>query len=141
MFLVLKAAGIARFGLLSPLVRIVHLSLRHMHDHLSALEAHMSADGGPWIVGDTFTLADIGWMVIFARMAEQDTLDVFLDGRKYRAIAAYWRRLRDRPSYRAGIEAYRHPHVVRGTARLRAAKEADPRLRFLLEGPTSPPAA
>ena len=35
-----------------------------MHTHLDELEHALDRSGGPWIVGEHFTLADVGMMVI-----------------------------------------------------------------------------
>jgi hypothetical protein len=66
-------------------------------------------------------------------MVEQDMDQVLLGAGCRPAVATYWERLQARASYGAAIDGYRHPTVARGTARLRAAKAADPRLRRLLE--------
>jgi glutathione S-transferase len=138
MFLLLKVVGIARFARIKPLVEIVRVSRNHMGLHLDALESQLARSGGPWILGETFSLADVSWMVIFERMAEQNSAHVFLeDGRRPRVLA-YWRGLRDRPSYQQAIAGHRHPTVVRGTRRLQEAKASDPRLTRLLDGDRSP---
>jgi glutathione S-transferase len=133
LFLTLKGVGLHRFRLLRTVARIVRTSVRHMQDHLDALEAQLVTTGGPWILGAQFTLADVSWLVLFERMVEQDMDAVLLGGGRRPAAATYWERLRARASYGPAIDAYRHPTVARGTARLRAAKATDPRLRRLLE--------
>jgi hypothetical protein len=72
--------------------------------------------------------------VIFERLLQADCLHVFLgDGERPR-VAAYWRRLQERPSYRAAIGAHGHATIEYGTRRLREAKRIDSQLRALLEG-------
>jgi glutathione S-transferase len=134
LFLSLKVVGIRRLSLVQPVIRIIQTSRHYMRAHLAALDAQLTRRGGPWILGEQFTLADVSWVVIFDRMTEQDAMDVFLGGGRQTAVAAYWERLRARPSYAGGIAAHRHGTVTRGTERLRAAKAADPELRRLLEG-------
>ena len=41
-----------------------------MHDHLDALEAQLASHDGAYLVGSTFTLADVGMLVILARLDE-----------------------------------------------------------------------
>jgi glutathione S-transferase len=132
-FLTLKAVGVRRLSRLQAGIRLLHRSIRHMREHLDALEAQLVASGGPWILGSQFTLADVGWVPIFERLVEADCLHVFVAEGRRPAVAAYWERLKERPSYRAAIAEHTHPTVTRGTARLRAAKQADPELRRALE--------
>jgi glutathione S-transferase len=134
MFLTMKAYGVRRAHRLKAGVRLLHLSIRHMHEHLDALEAQLVASGGPWVLGQRFTLADVGWVPIFERLVEADSLHVFIGEGRRPAVAAYWEALKQRPSYRAAIAEHVHPTVARGTERLRAAKQADPELRRTLEG-------
>jgi glutathione S-transferase len=109
-------------------------SRRQLAAHLDALEKQLRESGGPWLLGERFTLADVSWLVIFERLAQVDALHVFVGDGARPACAAYWQRLRERPAYREAITAHAHETVTRGTARLRAAKAADPALRALLEG-------
>jgi glutathione S-transferase len=135
LFLVLKGGGISGLGRLTPATRVVRRSIRHMGAHLDALEATLRACGGPWVLGDAFSLADVSWVPILERLAEADMSHVFLGDGQRPAVRAYWARLRARPSYEAAIGTHAHPAVTRGTARLRAAKAANPALRWALETP------
>ena len=134
LFLVLKALGVRRLGRLGPALAALGKSRRQMAQHLDALEAQLLETGGPFLLGEFFTLADVGWLVILERLVQVDALHVFVGGGKRPACAAYWERLQQRPAYRAAITRHAHPTVTRGQERLRAAKAADPALRTLLEG-------
>jgi glutathione S-transferase len=134
LFLVLKALGVRRLGRLGPAVAALGKSRKQMAQHLDALEAQLIETGGPFLLGESFTLADVGWLVILERLVQVDALHVFIGGDKRPACAAYWERLQQRPAYRAAIIEHAHPTVTRGQERLRAAKAADPALRALLEG-------
>jgi glutathione S-transferase len=134
-FLAMKATGIRRLAWLAPATRMIHRSLRDMTAHLDALEAHLAGSGAPWIAGDAVTLADVSWAPILQRLADADAIHVFVGDGRRPAVGAWWARLRERESYRRAIAAHMHPLVVRGTARIRAAKAADPALRRLLESP------
>lgn len=133
-FLAMKGAGIRGLQRLGPAMRIIHRSLRHMATHLDALDAHLRA-GGPWIAGDGVTLADVSWAPILQRLADADSIHVFLGDGRRPAVAAWWERMRARDGHRQAIVAHMHPTVVRGTERIRAAKAADPALRRVLESP------
>lgn len=134
MFLAFKAAGVARFGRLSQAVRILARSRSQMGLHLDSLEKQLAESGGPWILGGTFSLADVSWLAIFERLEQVDADHVFLGEERRPGCAAYWARLQARPSYREAIRGHGHPTVARGTQRLREAKASDPALRALLEG-------
>lgn len=136
-FLVFKGVGLARFGRIPPAVQILARSRKQMGVHLDDLEKRLSA-GGPWILGETFSLADVSWLVIFERLAQVDMTDVFLQHDRRPECTAYWARLKARPSYRAAILEQSHPTVVRGTQRIRDAKAADPALEAILAGPRRP---
>lgn len=133
-FLLLKARGIEKLHTIPPVVSIIAKSRRFMNEHLDALEAQLEKSGGPWILGERFSLADVSWVVIFERLLEGDYLHVFLDETKRPRVAAYWNALRARPSYDGALTQHTHPTVTRGLERIRAAKAADPALRVALEG-------
>ena len=138
LFLTMKLLGVARFQALKPLVSMMRSSRRLMHGHLDALEQALGDSGGPWIVGDRFTLADVGMMVIFERLAEVDWLDTFLTADRPRVVA-YWQALQARPSYAAAIEAFGHPLVTKGTSRIVELKKSNPTFRDALLGGTPNP--
>jgi glutathione S-transferase len=133
LFLALKLRGLERLGSLPPLVKALERSRRQMGAHLEALERQLHA-GGPWILGTSFSLADVSWLVIFERLRQVDALESFLGGGRRPLCAAYWERLRARASYGEAILGHSHPTIDHGTARLREAKAASPALRRLLEG-------
>ena len=134
LFLTLKARGLERLPSLPPLMDLIAVGRRHVRDHLDALERQLAASGGPWILGDAFTLADVSWLVIFERLRQVDNEHVFLGNDRLPECTAYWTRLKARPSYAAAILGYPHPLIDHGIRRLREAKAADPSLRAALEG-------
>lgn len=132
MFLVLKARGLEKFHTLGPLVRLVAEGREYAAAHLDELERELAASGGPWILGPTFTLADVSWMVVFERLRQADYEDLFLgEGRRPHCVA-YWERWKARPSYARAILGHSHPLIDHGTRRLRAAKAAAPALHAAL---------
>ena len=133
LFLAMKRFGLARLFRKGPAGPIVRKSAREMHRHLDELAAQLEKTGGPWILGETFSLADVSWAVVLERLREADSLHVFIGEDLRPAVAAWWERLRARPSYHAAIALHEHPTVTRGLERIRAAKAADPELRRALE--------
>jgi len=133
LFLLLKAYGLERLHRIPPLVRMMGVGRRHCAAHLDRLEKQLVEGRGPWILGTSLSLADVGWMVVFERLRQVDLEHVFLgDGRP--ACTAYWARWRERPSYAEAILGHSHPLVEHGLRRLREAKAADPTLRAAIEG-------
>ena len=55
-------------------------------------------DGGPWIVGDSPTLADIALMPFAARLNYLGLLDVWLTERP--SVREWWAMAKEWPSYR-----------------------------------------
>jgi glutathione S-transferase len=132
-FLLLKLRGIEKLPGLGAAVKVLRRSQRQMAAHLDALESQLGKSGGPWILGEAFTLADVSWLVIFERLAQVDSLQAFLgDGKRLRCTA-YWESLKQRPSYAEAILGHPHPTIEYGTKRIREAKAANPALRALLE--------
>lgn len=134
MFLAFKLAGVERLPRMRPVLRVLARSRRQMAAHLDALEKQLGLSGGPWILGETFSLADVSWLVIFERLVQADCLHVFVGDGLRPACADYWERLRARPGHAEAIQGHAHPLVTAGTRRLRAAKAADTALRAALEG-------
>jgi len=134
MFLLFKLRGLEGLPRMAPAMRVIARSRRQMAAHLDALEKQLDSSGGPWILGDAFSLADVSWLAIFERLAQADWLGVFTGGGRRPACAAYEARLRARPSHRQAIGGHAHPTIAFGTRRLQEAKAADPALRAALEG-------
>jgi glutathione S-transferase len=133
-FTLFKLLGVQGFPRLRPALEILRRSRRHMESHLDVLGRQLEEGGGPWILGGRYTLADVSWVVILDRLAEADW-DLFFWGAGRRpAVAAYWERLQQRPSYQVAILRERSPMLLRGAADLKRAKQESPRLREALEG-------
>jgi glutathione S-transferase len=133
-FLTLKFAGIHHVPKLKPAMKLLSKSREHMGLHLDRLGEQISKHGGPWITGDAFTLADVSWMVILNRLVEADWNELFWGADKRPEVAGYWNRLEARDSYREQVLDKRCEMTRRGIAEVKAAKDADPKLRAVLEG-------
>jgi glutathione S-transferase len=133
LFIVLKVQGLNALRNVRPLAQLFAKSSRQLHAHMDAVEAKLRESGGPWILGTTFSLADISWLVIFERLVQADVLHVFAALAQRPACAAYWENIKNRPSYREAIRDHEHPVVVYGTQRIREAKAANSEMRQLLE--------
>lgn len=68
------------------------------------------SDGRPWLVGQSFSLADINVMPFAARLHYLDLLGVWIDHRPN--VAAWWDRARSRPSFSAAIATLLSPEQI-----------------------------
>jgi glutathione S-transferase len=132
-FIVLKTVGLERLHKIKPVMRVVQSCLKYMHRHLDELEEHLTTTEGPWLLGETYSLADVSWIVLFERLRETDYDHVFWGNGKRPLLEAYWQRLRERPSYVRAITAHNHSTIDRGLTRLRETKQRLPALRQALE--------
>lgn len=134
LFIALKIFGIERIDRIKPGMKVLSRARKQMARHLDELERKLEQSGGPWILGESYSLADVSWLVIFERLLQADILHVFLaDGRRSRC-ANYWGHLQERRGYREALIDHGHPIITHGTRRLQEAKDASPRIRRCLEG-------
>jgi glutathione S-transferase len=132
-FLAIKLRGLDGVVRTRPMLRAIERSRDRMALHFDELEQQLRASGGPWILGERFSLADVGWMVILDRLREVDWIDVLLGGARP-LVRRYWEALQARPSYRTAIADFEHPAVRAGADRVISHKSADPDFRAALEG-------
>jgi glutathione S-transferase len=62
---------------------------------------HDLAEGGPWLMGDKVTLADINLMPLVARLAYLGLLEVWTHDRPN--VNAWWARAQEWPSFKTGL--------------------------------------
>ena len=70
-----------------------------------------------WIAGDTFSLADITWMVILHRLEELQLIDKLLMNKEN--LKKYYTSLKERKSFTESILKFNHPSVEMGINRLK----------------------
>ncbi|MEM9173714.1 MAG: glutathione S-transferase family protein [Myxococcota bacterium] len=134
MFIAFKLLGIERLPRLGPVPDAIQETRGILCGFLDELDARLEKNEGPWIMGESFTLADVGWVVILERIRQASAENVFLDPARRPHVAAYWDRLRARPSYREAILEHDHPMIEYGRERIREAKSRNEAVRVLLEG-------
>jgi glutathione S-transferase len=133
-FFALKLLGLEKLQYLKPALKVHSESRLQMQKYMSELEAQLHSSGGPWILGELFSLADVSWLVIFERLAQADSLHLYIGDSLRPTLTAYWKMLKARPSYQSAILDHQHPTVTRGTARLIDSKIRVSRLRKALDG-------
>jgi len=134
MFTVMKLMGVKALVNVELLGATLAASRRHLHIHLDALEEQLVSSGGPWILGKQYTLADVSWLVIFERLRQADSIQVFCNSDVHSLCAQYWQRLTARPAYTAAILEHSHPLIDYGSRRIQEIKAGDEAMRVLLEG-------
>jgi len=79
----------------------------HVFNAIAAYEAlfgkleKVLADGRAWLMGDIYSLAEIGIAPYAARLEYLELLTVWVEHRP--AVAAWWERIKARPGYRMGL--------------------------------------
>jgi len=134
MFMTLKVVGIERIDRMKQAMKIVSRGRKQVARHLDELEQKLTQSGGPWILGEIFSLADVGWLAIFERLVQADILHLFLADGQRPHCASYWTHLQGRPGYREAIIDHHHPIVIHGTRRLQEVKRDNTVIRVCLEG-------
>lgn len=80
---------------------------------------------GPWLLGDAFGLADIGFISFFSRMEAMESAGIWRG--HYQRVADWFERCKARPSYKSAIADYvpspRAAHFTRVSTPLRAKVE------------------
>ena len=72
-------------------------TLLKLHSNIEATLDH----GKPWLVGDTYSLADLGLTPYLARLEYLKLLEVWISNKKNTKI--WWQRIKDRPSYKKAV--------------------------------------
>ena len=134
MFTLMKLLGMRALSQVPPLASALSTSRDHLNRHLDALEAQLDESGGPWLLGQDYTLADVSWLVIFERLRQADSLHAFCNSDWHPLCAAYWGRLSTRQGYLDAVLGHSHPLIEYGTGRIRQIKDGDAAMHVLLEG-------
>lgn len=115
-----------------PLQQMLSKGRRHMPRHLARLDRALKESGGPWILGDQFTLADITLACVLLRVDETGFLKPFIREGDLQAVRTYYERLRARPSWQAAILNVTHPIIEQAVADLQQTRRTDPSIERLL---------
>lgn len=134
LFSLLKLRGIDRLHKIPPAAKMIERSRGLLLQFLDDFEGQLAKSGGPWLLGDQYSLADVSWLVIFERIRQVEAESVFLSSEDRPLTWAYWARLRERPAYAEAILGHPHPIVESGGRRIAEAKASNEDLRKLLEG-------
>ena len=119
----LKLIGPYLIIILPKMRRVVQDARDAMRVQLQGIDELLS-DGRPYLVGDTFTLADVSLMVVFERLDVGGFADTLYSDLNH--VVRYWDRMKQRPSYGTAIKEQELPRVVRATAQVEKWKRDRP---------------
>lgn len=89
--------------------------MRAVHDrmarHLGDLDAQLGRSGGPWVLGEAYTLADITWTLSLWRMKWLGMGRFWEDGDGNARVAAYTDKAFKRPAFRSAVVAWPGSHA------------------------------
>lgn len=122
LFIGLKLLGLKHFYKLPILRTIMHDSQIGLDKHLCQFEKDLAKYPGPWLLGEQFSLADVGMVAILDRLKEGDWLPQFLTDQRPNLLN-YWQQAQLRDSYKESIGNHQHPLVAMATRDISTAKE------------------
>lgn len=95
---IIKETAAGEFVFNADVMRRAH---RDMYQHVEALNQQLERSGGPWVMGDVYTLADIIWSVSLYRM-QWLGMGAAWNG-KLPKVEAYVPQAFQRPAFRASV--------------------------------------
>jgi len=131
-FAAAKVLGLRRMLSLKPIQAMVGDGRRFMWAHLRKIDEALAEAGGPWILGSSFTLADITLGCVLLRLDETGFLRSFFDKGGLERVAVYYGRWQERSSWKGAILDVTHPIIERGVRDLRDARRRDPVIARML---------
>lgn len=131
-FSLARVLGLKRMLSLKPIAQMVSSGRRFMAAHLQRIDDALARSGGPWILGPSFSLADITVACVLLRLEETGFLAAYLEKGGLDRISAYYLRLQGRPSWKAAILDVTHPIIRQGVNDLGQARVRDPEIAQML---------
>ena len=127
-----KLRGLHNMLRVGQIRNVVTRSRDCMVKHLTEFQDHLQVSGGPWIMGDQYTLADVSWSCIFLRLEETGWLDHFFSENDFARLEEYYAAVKQRPSWQSAIVEKAHPIIDKASTDLRRHASADADIRQLL---------
>ena len=134
LFFASKLLGLRRMMALKPIREMMHTSRDHMLRHLEVLNKTLTDHEGEWILGETYTLADLSIGCLLLRLDETGWLDWFQQSANIDALLAYYARIKARRAWREAIFAHAHPIVTQAQEDLKKLNTSDRPLRMRIYG-------
>jgi glutathione S-transferase len=103
-------------------------AIRRLDKMIADMEQALEDHAGPWLVGATYSLADVGYAPYITRLDHLKFLDGMIE--KRRRVAAWYDRMRTRASYQEALAKWFNPKYL--PLMDEKGSEAWPRVRELL---------
>jgi glutathione S-transferase len=110
--------------------RLVRSTFLAVRKHMEKLNNESLADGRPYLVGDKYTLADVGMTAIFERIDNVGASHLYADQPR---VVEYWQKVKSRPSYKQAIQDEELAIIARGRQQVAKWKEEWPDWKALYE--------
>lgn len=136
LFTCFKLLGLRTMLKLKPFRELIHRSRDHMLDHLMTINQTLKAHGQSWILGETYSLADVSIGCMLLRLEETGWLNWFMEQRDLSELAGYYGQIKSRPAWSAAIIAHAHPIVTQASQDLHDLAAFDPGTYELIYGST-----
>ena len=133
-FLSAKLLGLGGILKTGPAGGLIDRGRDAMLGHMETINKALKESGGPWILGEQFSLADISLASIYLRLDETGWFDWFMGQSDLNAIAAHYAQLKARPSWQKAIEEKQLDIVKSGRKRLLTLVQNSPAIRRKLYG-------
>ena len=91
----------------------------------------MVDNGGPWLVGEAYSLADITLACMLLRLEETGWLEQFAKQLDLQPLNDYYAHIKKRKSWHQAIVSQGYPIIERATEDLRQTRAADPEMFYI----------
>ena len=98
---------------------------------MPSIDQTLVDNGGPWLVGEAHSLADITLACMLLRLEETGWLEQFIKQPDLQSLIDYCARIKNRKSWYQAIVSQGHPIIERATKDLRQARAADPEMFYI----------
>lgn len=132
-FALAKLLGLKRTLKMAPIQKMLPPAREAMRRHLTTLNDALEKSPTTWLVGDTFSLADVTVGVMLLRLDETGWLAHFTEAAGLSALQSYYAAIQARPGWDVAITDHQHPIIVQASAELHTATR-DPEIAQLLYG-------
>ena len=110
-----------------PAADLIHKACKHMPEHLKTINQSLVNNGGPWLLGAAYSLADISVACMLLRLEETGWLAEFARAQDLQPLLDYYDRIKSRTAWQA-IASHGHPIIEQASEDLRRARAADPKI-------------
>lgn len=133
-FTLSKLLGLRRMMSLKLVRDMKDAASKHMTKHLDRLNTQLIEQGGDWVLGHDYSLADVSIGCMLCRLDETGWLKYFSGTGSLGAVLSYYERIKSRPSWDKAITSCAHPIISKAEKDLSDAVSASPAMAELIYG-------